>query len=129
MATTETTPPPNLTNMVLIDDDSTYCSIMRRYAKKDGIELDTYPSIMEISAGSNELLGRYEAAIIDFDLGEVNGVEIISYLSSIFGDIPMILVSGSERSDSNCKWPELIKSFKLKSTGYQEILHEARRIA
>jgi CheY-like chemotaxis protein len=104
---------------VLVDDDATYLSIMQRIAAQEGMDLDVYTSL--INLGSIGLLGRYDAAIVDYDLGSMTGIEVAQYLNTFFGRIPMVLVSGQDRVIEQ-KWPENIKFFAKKSEGYASIL-------
>lgn len=89
--------------------------------------VDSYESLMDM--GFVSLLGLYDAAIVDYDLGSSNGIEIGEYLSALFGDIPMILVSEHQRAPAEKDWPQSIKAFILKSRGYGYVLYEARRHA
>ena len=94
----------------------------------EGMEIDVYESLMDL--GSVGLLGRYDAAIVDYDLGTLNGIEIAEYLSALFGDITMVLVSEHERfPDKNNAWPPSIKKFVKKSDGYAYALAEAKKYA
>jgi CheY-like chemotaxis protein len=115
------------TRMVLIDDDPVYRTIVTRCAQMAGIDLDVYESLLDL--GAIGLLGRYDAAIVDYDLGNMNGIEIAEYLSSLFGDIPMVLVSEKARSPDERGWPNSIKKFMKKSEGYAAALNEAKKFA
>lgn len=113
---------------VLIDDDASYRTILVRCAGMEGMDIDVYESLMDL--GSVAMLGRYDAAIIDYDLGALNGVEIAENISALFGDIPVILVSEKDRApDGNKNWPKSIKKFIKKSHGYTYALSEARKFA
>ncbi len=110
--------------IVLIVDDPVYNSVLVKYAALAGIEIDVYESLAEM--GSIGRLGNYDAAIVDYDLGGLTGVEIGEYLSAFFGHIPMVLVSASEReAKSNSPWPESIMTFCIKSDGHAFVLNEA----
>lgn len=112
---------------VLFDDDPTYRAIILRAAGMEKMEIDVYESLMEL--GSVGLLGRYDAAIVDYDLGNINGVEIAEYLSALFGNIPMVLISQQERSPDDAGWPNSIKMFVKKSEGYSYALAQAKKLA
>jgi DNA-binding NtrC family response regulator len=111
--------------MILIDDDPTYCAVMRKVAAKNNISLDIFQSIMEVSAAANEVRDHYQAAIIDFDLGQVNGIEITGYLGALLGEVPMILVSASDRQADVEKAKIRIRAFMNKSSGFESILRQA----
>lgn len=112
---------------ILIDDDPTYRAIVLRAASLEGMVVDVYESLMDL--GSVGFLGCYDAAIVDYDLGSINGVEIAEYLSVLFGDIPMVLVSEKVREPGKRGWPRSIKAFVKKSEGYAHALDEARKCA
>ncbi len=111
--------------IILIDDDPTYRAIMRRVAQNEGIELETYESLMDL--GSIGLLGRYDAAVVDYDLGPLNGIDIAEYLSSFFHEIPVVLVSEKHREPTGKGWPGCIKRFVHKTSGYEYVLSQARK--
>jgi len=111
--------------IVLIDDDPIYRSIMLRFAKENGVEFDAFENLMDL--GSVGMLGQYDAAIVDFDLGCLNGVEIAEYLSALFGDIPMVLISEKQREPGQNGWPPSIKRFVKKSEGYEKTIMQAKK--
>ncbi len=112
---------------VLIDDDPTYRSIMLRFARAEGMEFDVFENLMDL--GSVGMLGHYDAAIVDYDLGSLNGIEIAEYLSALFGDIPMVLVSEKQRDPGDKAWPSSVKRFVKKSDGYEKVLRQAKKCA
>ncbi|MBC7661033.1 MAG: response regulator [Chitinophagaceae bacterium] len=112
--------------MVLIDDDPSYTSILARCAAMEGIDLDTFNSLSEL--GFVSLLRNYDVAIIDYDLGSLNGVEIAEYMSTLLNDMPMVLISASDRSEemaAHC--PHSVRAFLNKSAGFSKILDTARQ--
>jgi DNA-binding NtrC family response regulator len=111
--------------MILIDDDPTYRAIMRRVAQTQGIELETYESLMDL--GSAGLLGRYDAALVDYDLGTLNGIDIAEYLNTHFHEIPVVLVSEKHREPTGKDWPGCIKRFVHKTSGYEYVLSQAQK--
>jgi DNA-binding NtrC family response regulator len=121
--------PQSLTNdrrirLVLIDDDPLIGMLACAIASDMDVDIDAYESLMDLGIGR---LGQYDAAIVDYDLGrEINGVEIGEYLSSLFGGIPMILISGSQRqSTADHPWPPSIYGFIHKCAGWDTILATA----
>jgi two-component system response regulator HydG len=109
--------------LVLIDDDVGFCKIMSRFAQSRGIKLDCFASLLEM--GSLGRLSNYAAAIVDFDLGPMNGVEIAEYLPAFFGDMPMVLISGKLRQKSGKDWPRSIRRFVHKDAGPDAVLDAA----
>lgn len=112
---------------VLIDDDPTFRAILLRAASIHGVEVDVYESLEDL--GAVGLLSRYDVAIIDYDLGALNGIEIAEYLEILCSNTPMILVSAKDRRANARKWPKSIKQFIPKSMGYAYILEQAERWA
>ena len=84
--------------IVLIDDDPVYNSVLLKYAEMAGVQMDVYESLEQM--GTIGALGRYDAAIVDYDLGSLTGIEVGEYLSVFFDHIPMVLVSSSDRKQA-----------------------------
>ena len=112
---------------ILIDDDPTFRAILLRSASMYGVQVDVYESLEEL--GAVGLLSRYDVAIVDYDLGVLNGLEIAEYLDILCCDTPMILVSAKDRRSNAREWPQSIKQFIPKSMGYSYILEQAERWA
>ena len=100
--------------MVLIDDDPSYTTILKRRAEVDGIQLDAFHSLSEL--GFVALLRNYDVAIIDYELEEMNG-----------DDMPMVLISASDRSEEMTHCPCSVRKFVNKSDGFDKILDAARQ--
>ena len=115
-------PPPGK-RIVLFDDDPVYRSLMIRAAELNGSKLDAYESIDNIRP--QDLVGKYDVVLLDYDLGHTTGPEIAAFLSEMCGDLPVLLISGVNRVDSKNKWPPAIQSFVLKSEGHQQALSAA----
>lgn len=110
--------------LVLIDDDQAFCTIMQSFALSRGLALDCFTNLDEM--GSIGRLSDYAAAIVDYDLGSMNGIEIAEYLPIFFGDMPMVLVSGQRRAaESHKPWPPSIRTFVHKDEGPDTILDRA----
>ncbi|MBC7659282.1 MAG: response regulator [Chitinophagaceae bacterium] len=112
---------------VLIDDDASFRAVLLRAAHVSGIHVDVFESLEEL--GAVGLLSRYDVAIVDYDLGTLNGLEIAQYLELLCRQTPMILVSGKDRTESSNQWPRSIKQFIPKSMGYSYILEQAEKCA
>lgn len=114
-----------MSKFVLIDDDQAFGLIMSKAASKRGLELDVFLSLGDMA--SIGALGMYDAAIVDYELGGMTGVEIGEYLSSLFTHIPMILISYQDRP-KNVHWPDSIKAFLHKGQGYEQIFNELEKL-
>lgn len=93
---------------------------MQQCAKNEGVDLDVYSSLMDM--GSISTLNCYDGAIIDYNLSDSTGVETAECLSLLFRDIPVVLVSGTDRSPTDEIWPACVKQFMNKSEGYARVL-------
>lgn len=114
--------------VVLIDDDEVFNTIMLRVAEQHGVELDAFTSLVEL--GGVAMLGRYDVAIVDYNLGYLTGVEIGHYLSSLFKGLPMILISdGEPLSRLSEALPDSIVTFYSKRLGYKKIMEKAAGLA
>ena len=104
-----------LHQVVLIDDDPVFCKLLSAEAKHFSVQLDSYASLESMSSIGS--LRNYACAIVDYDLGGMTGVEIGEYLQHLFQDLPMVLISQTERSPGLSGWPNSIKGFVSKSDG------------
>lgn len=114
-------------HFIVIDDDPLYRAVIVRMCTRQGIKIDAFESVLELDTHGS--LGKYDAAIVDFDLGSINGVEITWYLNALFGDVPVILVSEKERNPGVKGWPKSIKRFVHKSEGHSAVISEAVKYA
>ena len=112
----------SLPRILLIDDDPTYGLIMERVARQNAARLhhvctpDQIPSAAEFG---------FDVLVVDYDLGSVTGYEMTSYLERHMAEeIPVILVSHSERNDTH-SWPDTIREFVHKKLGPYAVLDAA----
>lgn len=121
------TNPTKPRRLVLIDDDRVYNAVMLRAAVLAGVELDVFTSLADL--GSVGLLGDYDAAIVDYQLEQMTGIEVAEYLSAFFKDVPMVLVSQCDNLPGDPKkWPSSIAKFVPKKAGYQHVLESAAQL-
>jgi two-component SAPR family response regulator len=109
--------------VVLLDDDRIFAKTMERIAKKNAISLMSIcnPEDLERIAGMD-----FDLALVDFDLGDVTGVELAEGVSEAVGYIPIIMISNRRRRPTAGEpWPATIKRFVEKSVGPAEILDQA----
>lgn len=109
--------------MLLIDDDPVYGVLLKKFAKIKGIKVDVFESLSQIE--QNRWHGTYCAAIIDYDLGDVTGVQVSKRLSGFYEDLPMVLVSATNRSSNDSKrLPPTIIKYVNKSEGHEFVLNQ-----
>lgn len=110
--------------MVLIDDDVGFSKIMQAFASSRGIDLECFRELNDM--GSLGRLSLYGVAIVDYDLGNMNGIEVAEYLPAFFDDMPMLLISGQNRQPrEGTAWPKSVKGFMHKDKGPDKIIDKA----
>ena len=113
-------------DFVLIDDDESFCHTLTYAARRRGLDLVFYNSLMEM--GSIGAFTKYRVAIVDFQLEQMNGVEVAEYFPIFFHDMPVVLISSNDRSEGanpEHKWPKSIKQFVNKANGPDAIIDAA----
>jgi len=66
---------------------------------------------------------KFDAAILDYDLGDSSGLELAIKLGSYLGNAPIILVSQTQRVETPIsQWPSTVKGFLHKSVGHHALL-------
>ncbi|MDQ3232308.1 MAG: hypothetical protein M3Q07_10845, partial [Pseudobdellovibrionaceae bacterium] len=74
------------------------------------------------------LLAKYDVAIVDYDLGEISGKDVADYMTTLFGNKPMVMISEVDRSKEMMSCPACVKTFMKKSAGYEKILNAALKL-
>jgi len=110
---------------VLIDDDPVFLAIMKRSAQLEGIALDCFLSLEDL--GYIGMFANYDVAILDFDLGMTDGIQISRSINALVKELPILIISAKDRSYECADSPECVKSVLKKSMGYQYILQVAAR--
>jgi CheY-like chemotaxis protein len=112
---------------LLIDDDPAFCAVLEHSAKEQGIELHFYTSLLEF--GNMRKPIGYDVVILDYDLGEITGLDAAGYVSGVFGNIPVVLISASsEREILPIVQPGAIRQFVQKSKGCNGIIDVAKSL-
>lgn len=81
--------------VLVIDDDKTFCLLMKRVAKNIGIDLDFATTTNELSKIKS--IANFDVIWIDYDLVETTGLAIAEELNLVFPQIPVVLISSSNR--------------------------------
>lgn len=109
------------TKCFLLDDDQMFCQGLLLQAAHFGIDLDVFYSPLEFERLE---FFDYASGIVDIDLGAVKGTELKNYLAAIFGNCPIIYISGKDRIEPGNDVPPL-RHFASKALGFRNILHAA----
>jgi len=116
-----TTPTPP--RILVVDDDPSFGRIMLELSKESLVSLTVCTSIGELDTLKR---WKFDAAILDYDLGHINGLELAKRLKHHLGKAPIILVSQTQQVETPIsRWPSTVKSFIHKSIGHHAILDTA----
>jgi len=114
--------------LLMIDDDPVFSRFLMRKAASQGLDMDHCSSL--IDAIYHDRLENYDAAIVDCVLPGVDGFEIAQYFARFLPEIPVVLVSCSERSWKRYLTdPRSAQTFIAKNRGADEILKTTLDVA
>jgi DNA-binding response OmpR family regulator len=114
--------------ILVVDDDPSFGRILARQARIGGVALAFFQSLDELRGKLSRW--RFDAAVLDSDLGDESGVEAARYLERYLLNLPVLLVSQSDLDvPPKEKWPSSVRQFLLKSVGHERILEEVVRLA
>jgi CheY-like chemotaxis protein len=114
---------PHHPRMVLFDDDPFFVRMMEQYARKHFLDLTGVWRMDDIPTVARQ---DFDLAIIDFDLGDLSGLEVAEFLEEVFDTLPSILISHTQRRpDRKHPWPQSVRTFVLKDNGPAVILGTA----
>lgn len=111
--------------LLIVDDDPVFGRVMKAVAEAGGWTVTFYSSVSKAYEHAGD--GPWDAAIIDYDLGRVTGVQFGNYLDRMGGRIPILLVSAL-RVPADFKWPTPVSGFLSKKTKPEDILAEIVRL-
>ena len=106
---------------LLVDDDPILCRIMKKAATTLGIELTYLSTLDKLSQLTKD---TYDVAMLDYDLGFINGYEVASYLEQKMPEMPVVMISHFNNLNPE-KWPWSIREFIHKRLGPFAILEAA----
>jgi DNA-binding NtrC family response regulator len=109
--------------LVLIDDDPSFLAIMKRLADSQGVRLDCFENLDDLLI--MDVFKKYDAAILDYDLGDQTGIDISQYIYCFVKEIPTLIISAKDRTAECRDIPRCVRSVLRKSAGYQYILELA----
>lgn len=104
--------------VLLVDDELTFGKIVLKVAEKESIPVHFISSVKELQSLAKL---EFDIAILDYDLGNVTGVQLARFIEKYFSDIPIVLTSDSpDLRDKN--WPKSVIGFVSKSQGPNHLL-------
>lgn len=119
------TVPEDQVDIVLIDDDPIFCSLMAEHARRMSVNLHFFHDLLEVQESGN--LQKYQVAILDYQLEQMNGLEVAQWIPMFFNDMPIVLISYEDRTqeNTNTTWPGSVRAFVHKREGVKAILSQA----
>lgn len=81
--------------MLVIDDEEAICELIVTVAESAGFDAVSASTPDEIENAIHE---RFDLVVLDLSLGLVDGIEVMGALGSSHRGVPIILVSGADRS-------------------------------
>lgn len=120
--------PRSVGRVLLIDDDPVFRAIFSKLAADEGLEVDAFDSMLEIEPFSR--IASYRGVIFDYHLAQIDGVELATHLESIFGGVPMLLVSADNDAERNMnqRCPGTFGAFMSKKEGGRKIAGKIREM-
>lgn len=107
-------------HLLVVDDDPVFGTLLEVLGRRTGLEVTSLCSLEQLGHPHN---WDYDVAIIDYDLEVATGVELAAYFNNHGARIPIVMVSGKNRSSD--LWPESIRKFIHKNQGPRLILKSA----
>ncbi|SMF16644.1 response regulator [Pseudobacteriovorax antillogorgiicola] len=87
-------PKEDMKKAILLDDDSIFCKLLKKDVEDKGnLQLETTCSVETFL--SMVKLNNYDVCLIDYDLYETTGVDVIHRMRE-FSNIPALLISSSQ---------------------------------
>jgi len=79
-------------NILLVEDDTTFSAIIENFLKKNGYHVDPYFSIKNSIDAIKK--NKYDIVLLDYRLGDGNGLEVLDFIHSEGLSIPAIVMTG-----------------------------------
>lgn len=112
-------------NLLLIDADPVFASLLTAQAKEWEVDVDAYQSFFEIEP--NDDFDTYNLAIVDCSVGNNTLAEIRKNIEKFCKNTPVVLVSDNDEIADAAMWSDSIVGVIPKANGCTEILEEAMK--
>ena len=110
--------------ILLIDDDMVFAKRLAKEAKRQGAEVDWYPSFAQV--GRVGRLSDYDCVVSDLSSDPVTGIEIARYATAFFSDLPVLLISDDAPAGSQAgRLPSTIHARIRKAAGAAAVMRTA----
>src|SRR5690606_30410122 len=81
-----------MNKVLLVEDDATFSAIIEGYLKKNGFHVDP---MFSINSGKEAIKqSNYDIILLDYRLGDGNGLDIVDYLQEQGLSTPVIIMTG-----------------------------------
>ncbi len=116
-------------NILLVDDDLVFAQIMQQSARRAGAVLHHCASIGDLARMRH--VESYDVALIDYNLGAVDGTSVATFLNLFFGAVPVAIVSSSSQwwFETGASYPACVRKFIHKAHSHAEIIRLAADVA
>ena len=115
-----------MNRILIVEDDEVICSLLSDILKVYGEVTEAHNIIETQSSLTNK---TFDLAIVDYYLGDTNGLEIVKLIQSQIGQIPIILISAYPTIDMLKDSLELkINSFLRKPIDYDDLTKKVESI-
>src|SRR5690606_11672436 len=79
-------------NVLLVEDDATFSAIIESFLKKNGYQVEPYFSISNSISAIKK--NKYDLILLDYRLGDGNGLEVLDFIHAQGLLIPVIIMTG-----------------------------------
>src|SRR5690606_32111168 len=79
-------------NVLLVEDDATFSAIIESFLKKNGYQVEPYFSISNSISAIKK--NKYDLILLDYRLGDGNGLEVLDFIHAQGLLVPVIIMTG-----------------------------------
>ena len=116
-------------NILLVDDDVPSLNLLKEAVERIGFKAITYSDSTQVMDSIRNM--QLDLAIIDLDMPEIDGVELIEYIKSTkqFKNLPIIIYTGKENFDDDVQridglFENLLEKSSTSIESLQETINE-----
>ena len=104
--------------VLLLDDDSTFCKVFAREAKRSNVKADTCETVDQFCLKA--LNNDYDIVMIDYNLGQLKG----NMVAKVIETKSVILISHDSEVNNSADWPYSVTGFIGKSQPISQLMGE-----